>query len=133
MRDEELKAEICRVHRSNYGVYGVEKVWRQLNRQGITVGRDQVGRLMRSLGLAGVVRGKRARTTVPSDAGARPADLVDRKFTAPAPNRLWVPDLTYVSTGPASPMWPLLWTSSAATSWAGGCRPRCERSWLWTR
>jgi putative transposase len=98
MRDDELRAEISRVHRSNYGVYGVEKVWRQLNRERISVGRDQVARLMRSLGLAGAVRGKRARTTVPSDAGARPADLVDRKFTAPAPNRLWVADLTYVST-----------------------------------
>jgi putative transposase len=97
VRDDELRTEISRVHRSNYGVYGMEKVWRQLKREGITVGRDQVARLMRSLGLAGVVRGKRARTTVPNDAGVRPADLVDRKFGASAPNRLWVADLTYVS------------------------------------
>lgn len=98
MRDEELKAEIDRVHRTNFGVYGVEKVWRQLNREGIAVGRDQVARLMRDLELVGAVRGKRKRTTVPGDVGARPADLVDRKFIAAAPNQLWVADLTYVST-----------------------------------
>ncbi len=85
--------EIGRVHRNNFGVYGVEKVWRQLNREGLTVGRDHVGRLMRGLGLAGVRRGKRKRTTVSSDVGTRPADIVDRKFSAPAPNRLWVADL----------------------------------------
>jgi putative transposase len=98
LRDEQLRQEIGRVHTCNFGVYGVEKVWRQLNREGITVGRDHVARLMGDLGLAGAVRGKRARTTVPSDASARPADLVERKFTASAPNRLWVADLTYVST-----------------------------------
>jgi putative transposase len=98
VRDDELKAEIQRVHARNFGVYGVEKVWRQLNREGVTVGRDRVARLMADLGLAGAVRGKRIRTTVACDAGARPADLVDRHFSAPAPNRLWVADLTYVST-----------------------------------
>ena len=98
VRDAELKQEVSRVHRDNFGVYGVEKIWRQLLREGIGVGRDRVARLMRDLGLAGVVRGKKARTTVPADLGARPADLVDRTFSAPAPNRLWVADLTYVST-----------------------------------
>jgi putative transposase len=98
VRDEELKREVSRVHRDNFGVYGVEKIWRQLLREGIAVGRDRVARLMRDLGLAGAVRGKKARTTVPGDVGARPADLVDRAFRAPAPNRLWVADLTYVST-----------------------------------
>src|SRR6266702_205911 len=78
--------------------FGVEPIWRQLLREGIAVGRDRVARLMRDLGLAGAVRGKKVRTTVPSDVGARPADLVDRAFSAPAPNRLWVADLTYVST-----------------------------------
>ena len=97
-RDEELKPAICRVHRENFGVYGIEKVWRQLWRDGIQVGRDRVARLMRDLGLAGVVRGKRTRTTRPGDLGDRPADLVARAFSAPAPNRLWVADLTYVST-----------------------------------
>jgi putative transposase len=98
LRDEELKAEVGRVHQDNFDVYGVEKVWRQLNREGIAVGRDRVQRLMRDLGLAGVVRGKKLRTTLPEDVGQRPADLVDRQFVAAAPNRLWVADLTYVST-----------------------------------
>ncbi len=97
-RDGELKGDISGVHRENFGVYGVEKVWRQLIRQGITVGRDRVARLMRDLGLTGAVRGKQARTTHPSDVMDRPADLVERAFSAPAPNRLWVADLTYVST-----------------------------------
>jgi putative transposase len=98
LRDEQLKAEVGRVHQDNFGVYGMEKVWRQLNREGILVGRDQVRRLMRNLGLAGAVRGKRLRTTLPNDVGQRPADLVERQFVAAAPNRLWVADLTYVST-----------------------------------
>ena len=99
-RDAVLKPQVQRVHRDNFGVYGVEKVWRQLTREGLQVGRDRVARLMHDLGLAGAVRGKKARTTVPADVAARPADLVDRSFTAPAPNRLWVADLTYVSTWP---------------------------------
>ena len=98
IRDDALKPEIGRVHRENFSVYGVEKIWRQLVREGIEVGRDRVARLMRNLGLAGAVRGKRTRTTRPSDVGERPADLVARAFSAPAPNRLWVADLTYVST-----------------------------------
>jgi len=77
-------------------VYGVEKVWRQLLRQGVRVGRDRVARLMHSLDLAGVVRGKRKRTTVPADVSERPRDLVKRNFNPPAPNRLWVGDITYV-------------------------------------
>jgi len=98
MRDAEVKREISRVHRDNFAVYGIEKVWHQLLREGINVGRDRVARLMRGLGLAGAVRGKKTRTTKPSDVGERPADLVARAFRAPAPNRLWVADLTYVST-----------------------------------
>ena len=98
LRDEELKVEIARVHEANFGVYGVEKVWRQLNREGVGVGRDRVARLMRELNLEGVVRGKRKRTTVAGELDERPEDLVDRDFRAPAPNRLWVADLTYVST-----------------------------------
>ncbi len=93
VRDEELKVEIARVHEENLGVYGVEKVWRQLNRESVRVGRDRVARLMRELNLEGVVRGKRKRTTVAAELGERPADLVDRNFRAPAPNRLWVADL----------------------------------------
>jgi putative transposase len=98
LSDEHLKCEIARVHRDNFGVYGIEKVWRQLKREGIKVGRDRVARLMDDLELSGVVRGKKKRTTIPDELSPRPADLVERNFTAPAPNRLWVADLTYVST-----------------------------------
>jgi putative transposase len=97
-RDEQLKIEIARVYRNNFGVYGIEKVWHQLKREGVKVGRDRVARLMDDMELAGVVRGKRKRTTVPSEVSPRPADLVERNFTAAAPNHLWVADLTYVST-----------------------------------
>ncbi len=100
LRDEELKAEVTRVHRENFDVYGVEKVWKQLTREGIEVGRDRVARLMADLELIGVVRGKTWRTTTRDERGQRPADLVERNFTATAPNRLWVADLTYVSTWP---------------------------------
>jgi putative transposase len=86
------------VHEANLGVYGARKVWRALNREGIPVARCRVERLMRELGLAGAVRGKVKRTTVPAEVAARPGDLVDRTFSAPAPNRLWVADLTYVAT-----------------------------------
>jgi putative transposase len=98
MRDEELKPEIARVHAANYGVYGARKVWLALNREGIAVARCTVERLMTQLGLTGAVRGKAKRTTIADPAAARPADLVSRQFGPPAPNRLWVADLTYVST-----------------------------------
>lgn len=98
IRDEELKIEIARVHAENFGVYGVDKCWTQLRREGVDVGRDRVGRLMADLGLRGVRRGKFKKTTVSDDTGARPADLVKRNFTASAPNRLWLADITYVST-----------------------------------
>ena len=100
VRDRELKVEIARVHQENFDVYGTEKVWKQLRRESIEVGRDRVGRLMAELELEGAVRGKTWRTTIPSQVDSRPADLVDRDFTATAPNRLWVADLTYVSTWP---------------------------------
>jgi len=97
-RDERLKAAISRVHQDNYGVYGARKVWLALNRQGTPVARCTVERLMRELGLAGARRGKRRRTTVADPAAARPADLVQRQFHRPAPDRLWVADFTYVPT-----------------------------------
>ena len=94
------------MHRDNFGVYGIEKVWRQLNREGIKVGRDRVARLMDELDSSGVVRGKRKRTTTSRPRSSpRPADLVERNFTAAAPNRLWVADLTYVSTWAGSCTW----------------------------
>lgn len=87
------------MHEENFDVYGVDKVWTQLQREGVDVGRDRVGRLMGNLGLVGVRRGKFKRTTITDgDAGSRPADLVERRFTAAAPNRLWLADITYVST-----------------------------------
>ena len=99
LRDEELKVAITRVHRENLSVYGADKVWAQLNREGITVARCTVERLMRDLGLSGVRRGKAYKvTTCADDRLHRPDDLVDRDFTAAAPNRLWVADLTYVKT-----------------------------------
>jgi putative transposase len=97
-RDEVLKREIERVHTENYGVYGARKVWLALNREGIAVARCTVERLMAELGLSGAVRGTARRTTIADPAAARPADLVQRRFGPPAPNRLWVADLTYVST-----------------------------------
>lgn len=97
-RDEELKAEIERVYAANFGVYGARKVFRQLKREGFDVARCTVERLMRSLGLEGVRRGKKKRTTIPDEEASRPKDLVCRDFTAPRPNRLWVADLTYVAT-----------------------------------
>ena len=98
MRDAELKPQVARVHRDNFAVYGVDKVWAQLNREGIRVARCTVARLMRELGLRGVVRGKPKFTTIPGDEADRPRDLVDRRFKAGARNRLWVADLTYVRT-----------------------------------
>jgi putative transposase len=97
-RDEELMKEIKRVYDENYQVYGADKIWHALNREGIRVGRCRVERLMRQLGLAGVVRGKTVRTTVSDKDGVRAADLVKRQFTAGAPNRLWVADFTHVAS-----------------------------------
>lgn len=82
----------------NQQVYGVRKVWCQLNREGIHVARCTVARLMEELGLAGAVRGRRFKTTIPEESAARPLDLVERDFTATRPNQLWVSDLTYVAT-----------------------------------
>jgi putative transposase len=98
LRDEQLKAEIARVHAANFGVYGARKVWKQLNREGIAVARCTVARLMRELHLQGVRRGRIKRTTIPDVQAARPADLVNRDFSATRPNQLWVADLTYVAT-----------------------------------
>jgi putative transposase len=96
VRDAELAAAIGRVHAANYGVYGSRKVWAALGRDGTTVGRDRVARLMRTLGLRGVSRERRALTTIPAHSAERPGDLVERVFRAAAPNRLWLADITYV-------------------------------------
>lgn len=97
-RDAELRPEIQRVFDDNFGVYGVRKVWRQLRREGVDVARCTVARLMKAMGLQGIIRGKRIRTTVPDPAAPCPLDRVNRQFKAPAPNRLWVSDFTYVAT-----------------------------------
>jgi len=98
LRDEVLKDHIRRVRQEHFDVYGVCKVWRQMKLEGIEVARCTVRRLMREMGLRGVVRGKEFTTTIPDDSAARPADLVKRNFTATRPNQLWVSDLTYVAT-----------------------------------
>ncbi len=97
-RDVELREHIDRVWRENRRVYGARKVWRQLKREGITVARCTVERLMADMGLQGVVRGRKCRTPIPDDLTRRPPDLVDRTFTADRPDQLWVADLTYVAT-----------------------------------
>jgi putative transposase len=98
-RDAQLLVEIRRVHTaSRGGLYGARKVHAQLTREGISVARCTVERLMRNAGLQGVRRGKSVRTTIPDAAAERPADLVNRKFRAVAPNRLWVVDFTYVAS-----------------------------------
>jgi len=98
-RDAWLLDEIRRVHEASNGLYGARKVWWQLAREDIRVARCTVERLMREAGLEGVVRGgKRRRTTTPDGGAQRPPDLVERNFTAAAPDRLWVADFTYVST-----------------------------------
>jgi putative transposase len=97
-RDEALKPEIQRIWDENYQVYGARKVWHQMKREGFQVAKCTVERLMRSLGLKGVVRGRRIRTTIPDQTAPRPLDLVNREFVASRPNQLWVADFTYVAT-----------------------------------
>lgn len=99
LRDAELMPEILRVYEANLSVYGADKIWDQLNKDGIRVARCTIERLMRDMGLQGTRRGRLwVRTTIGDDALQRPADLVDRQFRAPAPNVLWAADLTYVKT-----------------------------------
>jgi putative transposase len=97
VRDQRLAGEIQRVHEENLSVYGVRKVWWQLQREGIDVARCTVERLMAREGLKGAVRGKKRRTTFPGGQAGRAPDLVDRDFSAERPNRLWVADFTYVA------------------------------------
>jgi putative transposase len=97
-RDATLMPQIERVWQANLQVYGADKVWRQMNREGVPVARCTVERLMRQLGLQGARRGKVVRTTIPDDSAPRPLDRVNRQFKADRPNQLWVSDFTYVST-----------------------------------
>jgi len=97
-RDTELRPEIKRVWDENYQVYGVRKAWYQLKREGFTLARCTVERLMKQIGIRGAVRGKVIKTTVPGTSVPCPRDKVNRVFRAPAPTLLWVSDFTYVST-----------------------------------
>ena len=97
-RDAEMVIDIRRVWEENFRVYGARKVWKQLNREQIRIAKCTTERLMKKLGIQGVKRGKGYKTTIPDDAAARPADLVQREFTATRPNQLWVADITYVAT-----------------------------------
>jgi transposase InsO family protein len=99
VRDADLREQIERVWKENRSVYGARKVWLQLKREGFVVARCTVERLMRQMGLHGVVRGRRYKTTtIVDEAAQRPADLVQRNFKADRPNQLWVADITYVVT-----------------------------------
>ncbi len=98
LRDEELKPMIRKIYEDNRRVYGARKVWISLRRTGVDVARCTVERLMAELGLRGVLRGRKPRTTVPDPKAARAKDLVGRNFTPVAPNKLWVADFTYVRT-----------------------------------
>jgi putative transposase len=97
LRDAQLLDRIRAVHQANYGVYGARKVWWALRREGVEVARCTVERLMRREGLQGAIRGKKRRTTIPDSQAERARDLGERDFKAPAPNRLWVSDFTYVA------------------------------------
>ena len=97
-QDMALKPAIARVFAENFAVYGVRKVWRQMQREGFDIARCTVARLMQSMGLQGVIRGKPVKTTIQDKAMPCPLDHVNRQFKAPGPNILWVSDFTYVST-----------------------------------
>ena len=113
----------------NYRVYGVRKLWKAARRAGHDLGRDQVARLMGAAGIEGRRKGAKRRTTRRDPAVARHPDLVKRDFSADAPNRLWVTDLTYVARGRDSPTCASSSTRSVARSWAGTSPPICAPTW----
>jgi len=92
-RDDALRPEVRRIWDENRQVYGAHKVWKQSHREGQPIARCTVERLMRDLGISGVTRGRRFKTTIPDDKADRPLDLVNRQFVADRPNQLWVADL----------------------------------------
>lgn len=133
-RDVALCREIRIVFAANFGVYGVRKVWRQMPREGIEVARCTVARLMREMGLKGVVRGKSIRTTLSDASAPCPRDRVNRQFKAPRPNALWVGDFTFVATWFGFVYVAFVIDAFAAGSWAGVCRARpgptsCSMPW----
>ena len=114
----------------NYSVYGVRKVWRQLLREGFSVARCTIARLMKNMGLSGVLRGKKVRTTV-SRKEAAAGDRVNRQFVAERPNQLWVADLRTSAPGRASRMWRSSSMCSPVPSLAGGSHRRWRRRSCW--
>jgi len=97
-RDDDMREHIKRVHENSFGLYGARKVWHQLRREGISIARCTVERLMRSMGLAGIRRGKTTVTTVSNPKAPCPLDKVNREFRVARPNALWVVDFRYVHT-----------------------------------
>jgi putative transposase len=128
--DAQIIQEIKRVYGENYSVYGARKVWRQLLREGFSVARCTVERLMKIIGLRGVLRGKVIKTTIGRKTAAA-ADLVNRQFVAERPNQLWCADFTYVAPGMASPMWRSSSMCSQARSLAGGSHRRWKQGSCW--
>ncbi len=98
LRDAVLMPILLAIWTANFEVYGVRKMWKAMVRAGHDIGRDQTARLMAQLGIRGVRKGKKPKTTKSDPAASRPPDLVDRQFEASGPNQLWVTDLTYVAT-----------------------------------
>jgi len=135
-QDAALKIEVRRVFEENFRVYGVRKIWRQLKREGFDVARCTVSRLMRDMGLQGVIRGKPVKTTVSDKAAPCPLDHVNRQFKAVRPNVLWLSDFTYVATWTGFVYVAFVMTPMPAGSWAGGPRARRMRascSMRWSR
>ena len=130
--DGELSARIAAIHRRSQATYGVPRVHAELKAQGLHVGHKRVARLMSTAGLYGASRRRWVTTTV-RDRAAKPApDLIERNFTAAAPNRLWVADISYI------PTWPAFLpggcsTRSAARLWAGRWKLICAPNWYWQR
>ena len=132
-RDEQLKPEIERVFEENLKVYGVRKVWHQMRREGFDIARCTVARLMKDIGIEGVIRSKKPRTTIPDKALPCPLDKVNRQFHAPAPNVLWVSDFTYVATWQGFEPPPVCRRLRSKYGWSlwkkvteqTGFRPRC--------
>lgn len=119
LTDASLIPHILRVHKDNYGVYGVRKVHKQLRREGFEVARCSVARLMRAEGLQGARRGRKKRTTIADHKAARPADLVERNFKARRPNALWVADITFVAT----------WSAEVHVAFVVDCYSRLIVGW----
>lgn len=132
-RDEVLVGHVQRVWQDNVRVYGADKIWRQLNREGIRVARCTVEWLMRRQGLRGALRGKAIRTTRPGPVGAMPSGSGEPTVHRPRPNQLWVADLPMSRLGRASCTWPSSSTSIPATSWAGASAAACRQTSYWMR